>query len=214
MEKTYKISGMTCQACTRIVHHTILGVKGVKKATLDLSTHLAIIDMDENVDLAKLQDAFTKADSLYQIWEMEPGSAESHPGPWDTTAASKDLVTAYISAVGKLDHQQLEKHLHPSFTYKGPITCNSAQEYIQLIEEHANSPVASILVKNNIQAIFVDGDESCVIYDSESRFPDLKVPFVEWIKIKEGKIAATQVKFNRQQMKLLMQEVRKNQTRS
>jgi copper chaperone CopZ len=44
-----------------------LGVKGVKKATVNLSTHLAIIDMDENVDLAKLQDAFTRADSLYQL---------------------------------------------------------------------------------------------------------------------------------------------------
>lgn len=72
-ESTFKISGMTREACSLIVLNTILGVKSVKKSTVDLSNGLALIDMDENVDLTKLQDAFNYPDSLYQIWEMKTG---------------------------------------------------------------------------------------------------------------------------------------------
>lgn len=212
MITSYKISGMTCKGCTQIVHDSILKVAGVKKVKVDLSKAQANVEMEYHIPIETLQTAL--ADSLYQISELATTSTgEQNSIPSDEVSErNKELITSYLTAVGQLDHELLHQYLHLGFKYKGAVSYHSANDYIAMIKDHANSPVAEVLLKYDIKAIFTDEDECCVIYDSVSRFPGKKVSFAEWIKIEDGKIASTNVKFNRHQMKQLMQEMSKTKS--
>lgn len=203
----YKISGMTCKGCTQIVHDSILKVAGVKKVNVDLSKAQASVETEYHIPIETLQTAL--ADTLYQISELAATSTDKqHPLPPDEVSEkNKELVSAYVTAVGRLEHEQLHQYLHPDFKFNGAVSFHSANDYIEMIKDHANSAVAGILLKCDIKAIFADENECCVIYDSVTRFPARTVSFVEWIKIKDGKIISTDVKYNRYQMKQLMQEM-------
>ena len=204
---SYQISGMTCSACTQIVHDSLTKVTGVKKADVDLTKAQANVAMEHSIPIETFREALAK--TPYQISELASTATNNlHAIPSDEVSEmNKELVVAYISAVGGLEHERLHQFLHGGFQFNGIVAYNSAREYIQMIKEHASSPVAGIILKNDIKAIFADEDECCVIYDFVTRFPGLTVPFVEWIKIKDGKIASTRVKFNRYRMKLLIQEM-------
>lgn len=207
MEMTYNISGMTCETCAQIVSNALLNVEGVEAVDVDLSKAQALIKTDYNLVLETLQTAL--ADTLYQISEVDSRSTMK-PDPVTSDQLSeknKALISGYVTAVGKLDHSKLHLYLHPDFEFNGMVKFHSAKDYIQMIREHANSSVSEILVKNDIKAIFADEEECCVIYDSVSCFPGITVPFVELIKIKDNKIISTDVKFNRHDMKLLMQKI-------
>lgn len=198
---------MTCEACAQIVSNAIRNVEGVKAVEVNLSKAQAVIETDYDLALESLQTAL--ADTLYQISEVDSGSAStSAPETSDELSEkNKALISGYITAVGKLDHSKLHLYLHPEFEFNGMVKFHSAKDYIQMIREHANSSVSGILVKNDIKAIFADEEECCVIYDSVSCFPGITVPFVELIKIKDNKIISTDVKFNRHDMKRLMQKI-------
>jgi copper chaperone CopZ len=207
MTKSYQIAGMTCKACAQIVHDSIATVKGVTKVNVDLSKAQASIEMEHPIPLKTLQVAL--ADSLYQISEFAATSPEQQTSmpPDDVSERNIALISSYLMAVGRLDYELLRRCLRADFRYHGPASYHSANDYIEMIKEHANSPVADVLVKNEIKAIFADGNECCAIYDVVSRFPGKKVSLEEWIKIEDGKIASTDVKYSRHQMKQLMQEM-------
>jgi len=65
------------------------------------------------------------------------------------------------------------------------------------------------VLKNDIKGLFVDGNESCVIYEMVTNKPVQPVSLVEWINIEEGKILSAKLKFDRLGMRQLMDEARK-----
>lgn len=208
---TYKLSGMTCEGCTQIVRDSILKVAGVKKVNIDLSQAQANVEMENYIPIEILKTAL--ADSLYEISEVATSfknKQKSRPSE-EVSKNNKHLITSYLQALSQLDYDRLNQYLHSNFSYKGELSFNNASDYVTMIKDHANSPVSDVLLKNDIKAIFTDENESCVIYDSVTRFPGKKVSFVEWIKIEDGKIASTEVKFNRNQMKQLMEEMSKTE---
>jgi copper chaperone CopZ len=210
MRHQYKISGMTCKVCTQIVQDSISKIAGVKKVNVDLSKAQASVEMKYHIPIETLQNAL--ADSLYQISDLTDTSTDQrHAISPDDEIIEKNetLIAAYLTAVGQLDHERLQKYLHPEFKYKGAVSYHSAHDYIEMIKDHARSSAAEALLKYDIKAIFTDENECCAIYDSVSRFPGKKVSFVEWMKIEDDKIVSTEVKFNRHQMKQLMQEMSK-----
>lgn len=200
---------MTCKGCTQIVQQFILKVAGVKKVKVVLSKAQASVEMENHIPIEILQTAL--ADSLYQISELATNSTgEQNSIPSDKVSENNmELIISYIQALGQLDYKLLHQYLHSDFKYEGVISFYSANDYVAMIKDHANSPVAKVLLKNEIKAIFTDSNECCVIYDLLSRFPDKRVSFAEWIKIEDGKMVSTNVKFNSYQMKQLMQEMSK-----
>lgn len=200
---------MTCKGCTQIVQQFILKVAGVKKVKVVLSKAQASVEMENHIPIEILQTAL--ADSLYQISELATNSTgEQNSIPSNKVSENNmELIISYIQALGQLDYKLLHQYLHSDFKYEGVISFYSANDYVAMIKDHANSPVAKVLLKNEIKAIFTDSNECCVIYDLLSRFPDKKVSFAEWIEIEDGKIVSTNVKFNSYQMKQLMQEMSK-----
>jgi hypothetical protein len=74
-----------------------------------------------------------------------------------------------------------------------------------MLKEHS----ASVVSRNEIKAIFMDGDEACIIYDLVTNRPVDPIPFVEWIKIEQDKVISTKVKYSHYNMKQLLDQMRK-----
>lgn len=204
MTVKYKISGMTCQACAGIVHDTLSKVPGLNKVEVDLPKARASIQMEQDIPITILQAAL--ADTLYEIAE-DTALHQEQPESDDLSEKNKALIAAYLSAAGRMDYESLPQYLAPDFTYNGAIRLSSARDYVEMIKEHANSPASKILLRFDIKAIFADENDCCAIYDAVSCFPGKQVSFAEQIKIKDHRIASSEVRFNRHQMKQLMQEV-------
>lgn len=207
MKNSYKISGMTCNGCTEIVHNNISKITGVKSVVVDLNKAQTNIEMEYHISIEVLQAAL--ADTLYQISELDvpPTETQNLKLYDEVSKKNKELIAVYLKAVSQLDYASLKEYLHPDFKYNGELNFENSNEYVSLIKDHANSPVAEVILEYEIKAIFADENMCCAIYDSVSRFPGKKVSFAEWIKIKDGKIISTNVKFNRHQMKQLIQEM-------
>src|SRR6185312_6023962 len=127
----------------------------------------------------------------------------------DLSERNKNMVADFVTMVGKFKYDKLQKYLHPEFKYNGGVHLKSADAFIEMIKEHADSPAANVLTRFGIQAIYADEEECVLIYDAITRFPGLTVPFVEKIKIKDNKIASSEVRFDRARMKALMQKISK-----
>ncbi|HKL37021.1 MAG TPA: heavy metal translocating P-type ATPase [Salegentibacter sp.] len=69
IQRTYKITGMTCNGCRTHVENTLNQVKGVTKANVDLEKANAEIEMEEHIKLEKFQAALE--DSNYEIYLAE-----------------------------------------------------------------------------------------------------------------------------------------------
>jgi copper chaperone CopZ len=207
MKHHYNINGMTCSGCAEIVHDSLIKVPGVKTVKVDLANKQASLEMDCEIPIDRFQSVLQN--SVYEISESGAFSALKHNTlpPDELSLKNEEIVSDYVSAVGHLDHEKLLQYLHPHFKFNGALNFDSSAAYIEMIRDHAKTPVADILIKNDIRAIFVDENESCVIYDSITRFPGFTIPFVERIKIEDSKIVSTEVKFNRNRMKQLMQKM-------
>jgi copper chaperone CopZ len=190
----------------QIVHELLSKVPGVKGVEIDLDKATAKIETDKTVTTEALRQAL--AGSLYELAEEVKSNAQENSSVTNSQK-NKELVTTYITAAGKMDYKALSFCLDPDFEFDGAIHLHSADDYIKMIKEHAESGVSEIVLGNEIQAIFTDGDEACVIYDVVTNTAVERVPFFEKLVLKNDKIASVEVKFDRQQMKLLMQEVRK-----
>lgn len=210
MQQSYDISGMTCSGCTQIVQDTLLAVEGVTKVVVELSTAKAVIETVNVIPIEQLQTAF--AGSMYQIYERAPTDNKQDTPFDDRSEKNKKLVLDYLNLVGGLQYEQLYKYLHADFAFNGEIRFKSASDFIKMIKEHALSPVAAILLKYDVKAIFENEGECCVIYDLITSFPGVTVPVTESITIKDDKLQSTVVKINRARMKQLMQEIGKAKT--
>ena len=208
MQRQYKISGMTCAGCAQIVHNSISKVPGVKKVNVDLAKAQAAIEMDNAIPTETLQTAL--AETLYQISETVPDLKKENQSmdAKEIREKNKALVSDYITAVGQKDYEQLLKCLHSDFAFDGGITVHSAHDFIEMLKEHSAASDVVVL-KNDIKGLFVDGNESCVIYEMVTNKPVEPVSLVEWINIEEGKILSAKLKFDRLGMRQLMDEARK-----
>ena len=56
-QKTYNVSGMTCDGCRKHVEKTLNGVEGVSQAKVDLEQKEAMVETKKEVPLADLQQA-------------------------------------------------------------------------------------------------------------------------------------------------------------
>jgi ketosteroid isomerase-like protein len=105
----------------------------------------------------------------------------------------RDLVTAYIDAVGEGRLQDLPAMLDPDaeFTF-GDTTLRGADAFAGGFKR-----LSQILLRNEIRKIFVDGDEACVIYDFVTDTPAGAVLSVEYLKFKQGRITSSLLVFER-----------------
>jgi copper ion binding protein len=78
MTHTYHVEGMTCNGCRTHVEKTLNSVEGIKNASVDLKSGVAVITMEKDVDLDKLQEALQSDGGKYRI--SQPEKATNNEG--------------------------------------------------------------------------------------------------------------------------------------
>jgi len=70
MKDIYRIHGMTCNGCRSHVEEMLSKVKGVFKATVDLETKEATIEMESHIPIETFQEALKKDSGRYSIHDL------------------------------------------------------------------------------------------------------------------------------------------------
>ena len=123
------------------------------------------------------------------------------------TVQIRELVTAYIDAIGEGRLQDLPAMLDPDAEFIfGDTTLQGADAFAGGFKR-----LSKILIRNEIRKIFVDGDEACVIYDFVTDTPAGAVLSVEYIKFKKGRIKSSLLVFERLHWPEVMAELQKRE---
>lgn len=105
----------------------------------------------------------------------------------------KKLALAYLDAVSRQQYDELEELLVPDLRFKGPaMTRTSAQEFIGALKR-----LAAIHLRTEVQRVFVDGDDVCVIYDFVTDTTAGALPAIEWLHFDGGRIGSINLYYDR-----------------
>lgn len=105
----------------------------------------------------------------------------------------RELVTSYIQAVGERRLEALPALLEPDAEFSlGDDTIRGREAFVGAFRR-----LLPIIERNEIRHLFVDGDEACVVYDFVTNTPVGAVPSVEYIRLRNGKIASSTLLFER-----------------
>lgn len=117
---------------------------------------------------------------------------------------NEKLVRSYFGAVDKRNFEAVSGLLTPDFEFSTPdgLHVRGPADYVAALER-----IAPILKNSDIKRIFSDGDEACVIYDFVSDTPVGRIPSVEWIKFKDGRIGSIRLIFHSQPWPKVLEEL-------
>lgn len=198
MTQTYKVTGMTCTGCAAIVHDKLAQAGGVKNVTVDLDKNQATLESDRKLDVPSLQQAL--AGTMYKL--LNPNGTPGNQGYTAkvTLAASKKLVTDYITAVGDGNFEVLPGLLAGDFQFNGDISLHNANDFIKMLKDHAKAETGNIVMKNDIQAVFAEIKEAWVIYDVVTTRDAGRIPCMEHLTISADRIIASDFKIDKHSM--------------
>jgi ketosteroid isomerase-like protein len=94
------------------------------------------------------------------------------------------LVLAYLDAFTAKDFARLDTLLAPDLQFVGPARSFTGASELR----GALQRISAVHVRNDVQRVFSDGDEVCVIYNLVTDTVGA-VPTIEWIKVRDGRIA-------------------------
>ena len=107
--------------------------------------------------------------------------------------SARRLITAYLQAVGERRLDALPSLLEPDAEFTlGDNTFRGRDAFVGAFRR-----LLAIIVRNEIRKLFVDGDEACAIYDFVTDTSVGAVVSVEYIKIRNGRIASSLLVFER-----------------
>ena len=106
---------------------------------------------------------------------------------------ARELLTSYIQAVGERRLEALPPLLDPDAEFTlGDNTFRGRDAFVGAFRR-----LLPIIDRNDIRHLFVDGDEACVVYDFVTNTPVGPVLSVEYIKLRNGRIASSTLVFER-----------------
>jgi ketosteroid isomerase-like protein len=105
----------------------------------------------------------------------------------------RELVTSYIQAVGEGRLSALPPLLEPDAEFTlGDNTVRGREAFVGAFRR-----LLPIIDRNDIRHLFVDGDEACVVYDFVTNTPVGPVLSVEYLRLRNGRIASSTLVFER-----------------
>jgi hypothetical protein len=105
----------------------------------------------------------------------------------------RELVTAYIQAVGERRLEALPPLLEPDAQFTlGDNTVRGRDAFVGAFRR-----LLPIIDRNEIRHLFIDGDEACVVYDFVTSTPVGPVLSVEFLRLRDGRIASSVLVFER-----------------
>jgi ketosteroid isomerase-like protein len=109
------------------------------------------------------------------------------------TTDRKKLALSYLDAVSKQQYDKVEALLAPDLKFKGPVmTRTSAQDFIGALKR-----LAAIHLRTDVQRVFVDGDDVCVIYDFVTDTTAGALSTIEWLNFEGGRIRSINLYYDR-----------------
>ena len=106
---------------------------------------------------------------------------------------ARELLTSYIQAVGERRLEALPPLLDPDAEFTlGDNTFRGRDAFVGAFRR-----LLPIIERNEIRHLFVDGNEACVVYDFVTNTPVGAVLSVEYIRLRNGKIASSTLVFER-----------------
>ena len=114
----------------------------------------------------------------------------------------ESVARAYLSAVGNKDLGRVEQLLTPDVTFAGPVMkLSGAPDLLAALRR-----IGAVHVRNDIQRVFVDGDEACVIYDFVTDTIG-SVPTIEWLRFEGGRIRDVKLYYDQVPWQKLREEL-------
>jgi ketosteroid isomerase-like protein len=105
----------------------------------------------------------------------------------------RELVSSYIQAVGERRLEDLPALLEPDAEFAlGDNTIRGREAFVGAFRR-----LLPIIERNDIRHVFVDGDEACVVYVFVTSTPVGPVLSVEYIRLRNGRIASSTLVFER-----------------
>jgi ketosteroid isomerase-like protein len=118
------------------------------------------------------------------------------------TKKLESVARAYLSAVGNKDLGKVEELLTPDITFTGPaMTFSGTRDVLAGFRR-----IGAIHVRNEVQRVFVDGDEACVIYDFVTDTIG-SVPTIEWLRFEGGRIRDVKLYYDQVPWQKLREEL-------
>lgn len=105
----------------------------------------------------------------------------------------REVAVAYIEACGRKDLEGVAALLAPEVHFVGPGNqLTGADRYLAVLRR-----LGPVWESSDLKHVFVDGDDVCVIYDFVTNTAAGAVPIAEWLEIRDGKVAAVRLIFDR-----------------
>jgi ketosteroid isomerase-like protein len=130
-----------------------------------------------------------------QLEYLKPANSEGQiPSEEDDMAGDmRGLVTAYIQAVGERRLEALPELLEADAEFTlGDNTLRGRDAFVG-----AFGRLLPIIVRNDIRHVFVEGDKACAVYDFVTDTPVGGVLSMEYLTLRNGRIASTLLVFER-----------------
>ncbi len=125
------------------------------------------------------------------------------------THPTETVARAYLTAVGNKDLTRLKALLAPDISFVGPVmTISGAPGVLEALKR-----IGAIHVRNDIQRVFVDGDEACVIYDFVTDTVG-SVPTIEWLRIEDGRVRSVKLYYDQLPWQVLRRELEARASRA
>ena len=119
------------------------------------------------------------------------------------------IARTYLESVGNKDLAKVEDLLAPDITFVGPVmTLSGVRVVIAALRR-----IGAVHVRNDIQRVFVDGDEVCVIYDFVTDTVGV-VPTIEWLRVERGRIRSVKLYYDQLPWTTLRQELAQRAARA
>ena len=106
----------------------------------------------------------------------------------------RGLAVAYIEAVGNKDFDRVAELLHSDaeFLTSGP-RIQGIPAYVGALRR-----LAPIIVRNDVHATIVDGNDVAIVYDFVTDTPAGSVPTIEWLTTEAGRIRTSRLIFHKE----------------
>jgi len=115
------------------------------------------------------------------------------------------FIADYINTMGEKHFDDLTAFLAEDVEFVGPkATLRGSGEYISILRR-----MGTILLRNVVKRVFVDGNEACIIYDFVTDTEVGAVPTVEWLTLKNGKISKIHLIYDRHRWPEVVEEMNK-----
>jgi hypothetical protein len=121
---------------------------------------------------------------------------------------ARSLALAYIEAVGQKHFDRVAELVDSDveLVTSGP-SIHGAPDYVAALRR-----LAPIIVRNDVRATIVDGNDVAVFYDFVTDTPAGAVPTAEWLTTSDGRISRSRLIFDKQHWPLAIAELMRRST--